>query len=574
MQPQSLPSFSIAGLVMNSGKARTKLNKWDITTIALISIWFSLLFIINFIFSKNVSELIFRGIDDVAFQIVLKTAHTALDQGNFLQILSMNDYAYGWLFWIVNTVATYPIHLLLQNIDNGTTLAHIAETAIFVIPRQVSLVATVAGIAIWMFIYRRISKGSKWINVFVCIVILGSPVIVYVGTKFHPSSFLLLLSALFFYFLLQFYEAVHVNQNREAVRSLLIMFISFALAVAVKINIVFIGVVFIPVLFYAIKKKVLSGFIPGMLLKTTALSILASFAASPLLLWQILSGRVPTYVQLIQFQTSKAGDTPVDFEEFIENIKIGLGSNTFDWSMILVSMISFLFFLFCINQPWFVAIFLKSALIALIATLVGISILNKQNSVNVVIYLSSLALVIPLGFIASSSNNKLKFMSTAFVCFVLFAGGFEKAWNSQNEDPVNNLMALNYIPNLNSSELISSKRQTINNINNAINLKGAPIDFQILTDYRAPIPWSPLDESLQITYVFDNQNLFADQIKSGTYQFVVVSKESTTNRGYCDTINSFHELCSEYGFQQTENADLYTLAFVDSYVFVYQKVDM
>ena len=237
-------------------------------------------------------------------------------------------------------------------------------------------------------------------------------------------------------------------------------------------------------------------------------------------------------------------------------------------------MISFLFFLFCINQPRFIAIFVKSALTALIATLVGISLLNEQNSVYVVLYLSSLALVIPLGLIAASCNNKLKVISTAFVCFVLFAGGFEKLWNSQNEDPINNLMALNYIPNLNSSELISSKRQTINNINNAINLKGAPADLQILTDYRAPIPWSPLDNGLQITTVWDNQNTFVDQIKSGTYQFIVVSKESKTNKGYCASNNSFYELCSEYGLQQVASTDLYTLAFEDSHVYVYQKVAM
>ena len=557
---------------MKNSKTQTKLDKLDIATIALISTWFSLLFAINFIFSKNESELIFRGIDDVAFQIVLKNAHLALDQGNFAQILSMNDYAYGWLFWIVNAVATYPIHYLLQNIENDTMLAHIAETAIYVVPRQISLVATVAGIAIWMLIYRRISNGSKWINVFVCIVILCSPVIVYVGTKFHPSSFLLLLSALFFYFLLEFCEAVHLNQNREATRSLLIMFFSFALALAVKINIVFLGVVFIPVLFYAMRSKVLSGFIPGMLLKTTALFFLASFAASPLLLWQAFSGSVPTYVQMIQVQTSKTGETPVNFEKFIENIKIGLGSNIFDWSIILVSMISFLFFLFCINQPWFVAIFVKSALIALIATLVGISLFNKQSSVYVAIYLSSLALVIPLGIIVASCNIRLKVISMAFVSFVLFAGGFEKLWNSENEDPSNNLMALNYIPNLNSSELISSKRQTINNINNATDFNGAPINFQILTDHRAPIPWSPLEDGLLISYVFDNANLYANQINSGVYEFVVVSKESTTNIDYCVISNSFPELCSEYGMQQVVNTDLYTLVFEDSYVYVYRKV--
>lgn len=556
---------------MNSSKARTKLDKKDLTTIALISIWFSLLFTINFIFSKNESELIFRGIDDVAFQIVLKNSHAALDQKNFIQVFSMNDYAYGWLFWIVNSLATYPAHSLLQNIDNDTTLANIVETTIFVIPRQISLVATVAGIAIWMLIYRRISKGSQWINVFVCFIVLCSPVIVYVGTKFHPSSFLFLLSALFFYFLLEFYKAVHLDQKREAVKSLLIMFFFFALAVAVKINFVFIGVAFVPVLFCAIKNNVLSGLMPGVLFKTITLSVLASFAASPLLIWQIFSGTVPTYVQLIKYQTSKVGGTIVHFGKVTENMMIGLGSNTFDWSIILVSMISFMFFLFYKNHSWFVAIFVKSALVALIASIVGISLLNRQDSLYVVIYLSSLALVIPLGVIAVSYNNKLKILSTAFVCFVFFVGGFEKIWNSQNEDPTKNLMALNYIPNLNSSELISSKRQTINNINDSISLNGAPIDLQILTDYRAPIPWSPLDEGLQISYVFDNQNSYADAIKSGTYQFVVVSKESKTNRYYCATINSFYELCSEYELQQEVNSYLYTLAFEDSYVYVYQK---
>jgi hypothetical protein len=107
-------------------------TKWFIRlfyTIVLIVI--AGLFIENFIFSINSGELGFRGVNDIAFQAVLRSTHAYMDTGQYSRLLFINNYGYGWIYWIFITLVTYPLHILSTSFG--------IDWPLLSAPRQISL---------------------------------------------------------------------------------------------------------------------------------------------------------------------------------------------------------------------------------------------------------------------------------------------------------------------------------------------------------------------------------------------------------------------------------------------------
>jgi hypothetical protein len=97
-----------------------------------------IIFVENFILSSSFDILRFREIDDVAFQEVLRRAHLQIEAGHLSQLFSLNDYAYGWIFWFPLAIMTYPLYLLS---------VHFAiDWPLIVTPRQLSLVFGIASL--------------------------------------------------------------------------------------------------------------------------------------------------------------------------------------------------------------------------------------------------------------------------------------------------------------------------------------------------------------------------------------------------------------------------------------------
>lgn len=86
----------------------------------------------NFIYSSNFGDLTFRGIDDIAFQTTLRRIHLAIDSLNLMQLVKINDYGYGWIYWFFLAVCTYPFYLLNKYYSIACPL--------IVAPRQISLI--------------------------------------------------------------------------------------------------------------------------------------------------------------------------------------------------------------------------------------------------------------------------------------------------------------------------------------------------------------------------------------------------------------------------------------------------
>lgn len=95
----------------------------------------ALLFVENFIFSSQMGYLGFREVDDVAFQSSIRKVHFNMLAGDVGNLLTINDYAYGWIFWFTMSLITFPFFLLSHYFQ--------IDWPLIVAPRQISLLFAV-----------------------------------------------------------------------------------------------------------------------------------------------------------------------------------------------------------------------------------------------------------------------------------------------------------------------------------------------------------------------------------------------------------------------------------------------
>lgn len=136
---------------------RTSMRKKSLSVpfillIIVLTIFSVFIFFENFFFSSTFKLLSFRCIDDIAFQSSLNAYYK---YNGVSQLLYMNDYGYGWIYWFPIFVLTYPAHILFE-------LTGIAWPLI-AIPRMSSLFF---GVMCSFICYKAISIYTKneWIR--------------------------------------------------------------------------------------------------------------------------------------------------------------------------------------------------------------------------------------------------------------------------------------------------------------------------------------------------------------------------------------------------------------------------
>jgi hypothetical protein len=178
-----------------------------------------ILFIENFIFSSGFDILRFREIDDVAFQDTLRRTHLAISSDRFSQLLVINDYAYGWIFWFPLALITYPFYLLSAHF--------LIDWPLIVFPRQISLGFGIAS----LFLLRKILKKygtPEWVAAACVFVFLLFPSFGFFSLRFGTVN-----EVLFFCLLSLF---LTVADDPSTLRGRLLISISLALAGGVKLS--------------------------------------------------------------------------------------------------------------------------------------------------------------------------------------------------------------------------------------------------------------------------------------------------------------------------------------------------
>jgi len=137
-------------------------QKIFISSICLIFIFF---FIQNFVFSSSFDILLFRSVDDYAFQYSMRNIHENMIQLKIDKLFITNDYGYGWLFWIIHSIITFPFYLI-------SILGY--DFLLISMARNISLLFMAGG----CFLLFKISKkytNDKYIPYFIVLMFMSYP---------------------------------------------------------------------------------------------------------------------------------------------------------------------------------------------------------------------------------------------------------------------------------------------------------------------------------------------------------------------------------------------------------------
>ncbi len=181
-----------------------------------VMISFSLIFFLeNFVFGTSFSLLSFRNIDDMAFHSSLQTYHNC----SGIQLLYMNDYGYGWLYWIIIWLITYPAHLLFE----ATGISWL----LIVLPRMYSL-ALCIGCSVLCYKIVDIYTKNEWIKMAIVFLMPLYPTAGEFAGRFSTVPQVAFLSMLSIYLVIK-----KDLLDRKSLRNAMLI---FALAMATKVS--------------------------------------------------------------------------------------------------------------------------------------------------------------------------------------------------------------------------------------------------------------------------------------------------------------------------------------------------
>lgn len=196
-----------------------KMDIWQKLLLAVSALFFIMLFIENFVFSSSFSTLQMREIDDTAFQYSIRSIHESIFTLKLYQLIKLNDYGYGWIFWIIVGLITYPFYLL--------TLVFDFYVPLIAIPRDISLAFTMGSA---FFIYKSLSVYSKneFLKFSAMILLMSFPAFGFFAMRFGTVSQVMFFSALTFY--------LAIRKNSYEKKDLKYIAIAAAACVGTKIS--------------------------------------------------------------------------------------------------------------------------------------------------------------------------------------------------------------------------------------------------------------------------------------------------------------------------------------------------
>lgn len=176
--------------VQSSLQAFAKMDVWQKSLLIVATLFFSMLFVENFILSQSFTTLQLREIDDIAFQTILREIHQDFSAFHLDRIFRMNYYGYGWSFWIVVSVLTYPFYLMAQL--SGFFMP------LILLPRMLSL-AFVIGTALLVYKSLSIYSKNEFLKFVAIVLLLSFPAFGSFGLYFRTTAQVMFFSALTFY---------------------------------------------------------------------------------------------------------------------------------------------------------------------------------------------------------------------------------------------------------------------------------------------------------------------------------------------------------------------------------------
>jgi hypothetical protein len=302
---------------------------------------------------------------------------------------------------------------------------------------------------------------------------------------------------------------------------------------------------------------------------------IAFLVSSPDSLIQLLTLQPPSYLERIVFQAEKVTSGVSGWERLGGNLLFGVDS-----SVLSLPVLAALSFGACV-QSWRAfssrdlafSFFLLGLVFTNFLALIYFSLSVSAGPSYVAIY-SSVAMA-PLAFgllglVPTTKRSKfLVILSVAALVGIALPRNLVTSESSPGAG-----MELNHFQALYSSSWYEKRIQSAEGIARSVArdpLMSNPL--KILTDYRVPKYWSPLDTGFDSSYSFDNLDLWETELGSGVFDLILLSKEGAWFSAPDEASQMDREFVRQFlaSIDQQESAVRYQLIYEDELVIVLNR---
>jgi hypothetical protein len=469
---------------------------WQKLLLIISALFFIILFIENFIFSSSFALLHIREIDDTAFQASIRVFHQDISAFRLDRFIKLNDYGYGWIFWVIVGLITYPFYLLALVTDFYVPL--------IAIPRDISLLFTIGTV---FFVYKSLSVYSKneFLKFIAILLLLSFPAFGYFALRFGTVSQVMFFSSLTFY--------LAIKKDSYDKNDLKKIALAAAACVGTKLNgaliLPLIGIIMADRLQWNVTKDNAkkAGYF---LLNLIFFAIL--FSNPSLFLSPFKPDYLSSYLDSIKNNSHLSLQN--NFSQTLQDV-VEIGYLNFCGAALAIGF--FILNIFSNNRHKkdfiFIALWLVIS-VSLLSKVMSMGSLYIINYTTVVMYL----LVFSILYLerwgrAGSAVAIMLLMLSLFVNHKNITSGFYSSFKyfQMNQDPdiVAKIEAKKVMQNL----ILDPK----NNLEKPIN---------VLMDFRAIFPYANLERNnVNVQFSFDNLQVFQNHVKGG-FDYVSLNKDS------------------------------------------------
>jgi len=456
------------------------LSKIEQAFLAFFLLVFCLLLIENTLYG-SFNILNFRSVDDYGFHIILRAKHEKLLRLDILDLLEINNNGYGWLFWIIHVIITFPFFLI-------GLLGY--EAPLITVARNISLFFMAASCVNLFLISKKYTK-DKYIPYFILLCFISFPYFAYAALSFRTIAQMIFFSSLAFYLCIK-----NDHPNKQNLKYI-------ALAVAACIATKPTGVIILPVIGIILGEKLNWEInrpnleITGYFIKI--LSIATILLSNPSLVlavfkWDIFAKYYNTLKEFSIVANSNYGGNYDFWFNFSHSI---YGPFMYPFILFFLLLATFLK---GINKREFIFI----GLFLIFSTLLTVHIF-RPNTGSITNYLSAISFLVPLGLIYFEKLKRKYLILTIFITLNVFL----------NLDNIKHRFFEYFTKYKDDQELIIEQQKLKQIID-----REKHDHVLLLTDISGPMIFSPFNKKASIITALNNYNEIP-----GIYDYIILRKD-------------------------------------------------
>jgi hypothetical protein len=466
-----------------------------------IALYFLVLLSQIFLFSNSFTMSWLRQIDDAVYHEDLRRIHESISGGDFKELLKLNNNGYGWLFWIINGLLTYPLYLIQ---------VFGVERPLIVSGRIICWIFSI-GSAYVIFKIVKIYTNNTIIQFCFLLTYLLFPHISFWAMRFSSDTPSFFFSTLAFYF--------SIKYKKQSLKTLLYVALLLGAGIGIKLT----TIVIAPIIVFNVlqrlicygdnltKYKFIFIFIVGLLFSTI-------FFLNPGIYLYFYNSEYYQYtIDTIRVYASLNGDVGDSNVNLIEIYKSSLGAEyigIYSVTLFLSAIIVSIVYDIKNNKIDYTQIV---ALISLVFVFLFLALTVKKGVSYISVYYHAVSFLICVAYIAIDKKFKKYGSLIAIIFFMAFSyENFNKIinqatayYNFSNSPRVIELSLAN-----DEIKLIIDKTPKIGNKK-----------IISLVDYRAIFPYTTLDTGFKTIALLDDLSVRKKWSPSG-FDYIVLSRDS------------------------------------------------